>query len=91
MEISQLGPNHLSVCDCCGVLLHNQLTDIREAMDALHEGLKAHIEMTPKCKAYYNALRSSLDDLCGSCPDFRDRLSREEFIMKYKLPTRELL
>ena len=86
MEIASLGPNNLTVCDCCGLLILNQLPNEVDWLEELCDQLKTHIATSPKCKEYYDNLPSFKDVLgiYGSDPDFTGGLSPEEFIKKQR-------
>lgn len=56
MQITQLGPNHVTVCAACGKLISNQIEGPRKGLDELRNQLKMHIDLKPVCKKYYDSL-----------------------------------
>lgn len=54
MHTAQLGNNHMTHCACCDVLIVVKNKDARMGSEEVRAQLEAHINGSPKCRAYYD-------------------------------------
>lgn len=86
MQTARLGNNVLTVCACCDVLIVVKNKDARAGSDEVHAQLKAHINGSRKCRAYYDALLdfSQWKADMGIAPNATGDLSSEEFVRRLR-------